>query len=71
MSFEPPFDKGTREIVTTLIADGLETFELCEGGEGRSFPWPAFRFEGASSDGLGALYVALGNGLPVHTEHYQ
>lgn len=63
--FEPPLDEGIREIVITLLANGVETFESCEGGDGHAFPWPTVRFEGAASEGLRALSVALENGLPV------
>jgi hypothetical protein len=65
LHFEPPLDEGIREIVITLVANGVETFESCEGGRGHSFPWPTVRFEGSSSEGLRALSVALENGLPV------
>jgi hypothetical protein len=63
--FEPPLDEGIREIVITLVANGVETFESCEGGRGHSFPEPTVRFEGGSSEGLRAISVALENGLPV------
>ena len=63
--FEPPLDKGIREIVLTLVAGGVETFESCEGGPGNAFPVPTIRFEGQTSEGLRALSVALENGLPV------
>jgi hypothetical protein len=63
--FEPPLDEGIREIVITLVANGVETFESCEGGRGHSFPEPTVRFEGGSSEGLRAIAVALENGLPV------
>jgi hypothetical protein len=66
MCFEPPLDEGIREIVLTLLANGVETFESCEGGNGHSFPEPTVRFEGQSSEGLRALSVALENGLPVY-----
>lgn len=65
LCFEPPLDEGIREIVLVLAANGVETFESCEGGEGHSFPWPTVRFEGGGSEGLRALSVALENGLPV------
>ena len=67
LCFEPPLVEGIREIVITLVANGVETFESCEGGPGHSFPEPTVRFEGASSEGLRALSVALENGLPVST----
>src|SRR6266849_5718345 len=65
LHFEPPLDDGIRQIVITLIANGVETFESCEGGRGHSFPQPTVRFEGSSSEGLRALAVALENRLPV------
>ena len=48
-----------------LIANGIETFEACEGGDGHSFPEATVRFEGKDSEGLRAVSVALENGLPV------
>lgn len=63
--FEPPLDEGIREIVVTLPSNGVGTFESCEGGDGQAFPWPTVRFEGAASEGLRALSVALENGLPA------
>jgi hypothetical protein len=63
--FETPLDDGIREIVITLVANGVETFESCEGGRGHSFPEPTVRFEGGASEGLRAVSVALENGLPV------
>lgn len=63
--FEPPLDDGIREIVLVLVANGVETFESCEGGRGHSYPWPTVRFEGSSAEGLRALSVALSCGLPV------
>jgi hypothetical protein len=63
--FEPPLDEGIRDIIIVLVANGVETFESCEGGLGHSFSEPTVRFEGATSEGLRALSVALENGLPV------
>jgi hypothetical protein len=65
LCFEPPLDAGIREIVITLVANGVETFESCEGGRGHSSPEPIVRFDGSSSEGLRAFSVALENGLPV------
>jgi hypothetical protein len=31
LHFETPLDEGIREIVITLLANGVETFESCEG----------------------------------------
>jgi hypothetical protein len=67
LNFEPPLDEGIRDIVVTLIANGVEAFQSCEGGRGHSFPEPTVQFEGVSSEGLRALSVALANGLPVKT----
>jgi hypothetical protein len=64
--FDPPLDEGIREIVVTLVLNGVETFESCQGGLGHSFPEPTVRFEGDSSEGLRALAVALAHGLPVY-----
>ena len=65
LNFVPPLDEGIREIVIRLVANGVETFESCEGGSGHAFREPTVRFEGESSEGLRALSVALENGLPV------
>ena len=66
LAFEPPLDEGIRRIVETLIANGVETFESCQGGDGHAFPEPTVRFEGAAAEGLRALSVALAYGLPVY-----
>jgi hypothetical protein len=50
--FEPPLDAGISEAVHILIANGVETFESCEGGRGHSYPCPIVRFEGSSAEGL-------------------
>jgi hypothetical protein len=63
--FEPPLDEGIREIVETLIAGGIETYESCDGGEGHAYAEPTVRFEGDLSEGPRAVSVALANGLPV------
>lgn len=58
-------DPGIREAVAILFANGVETFESCEGGPGHAFPEPTIRFEGGSSEGFRALSVAMENGLPA------
>lgn len=51
-----------------LDANGVETFESCEGGEGHHFPEPTVRFYGGRAEGFRALAVALQVGpLPVKT----
>jgi hypothetical protein len=63
--FEPPLDEGIREIVLTLIAQGIQTYESCQGGAGHSYLEPTVRFEGDESEGLRAVAVALAYGMPV------
>jgi hypothetical protein len=63
--FEPPLDEGIKEIVHTLIAAGVETFESCEGSDGHAFAEPIVRFEGSLSEGLRAVSVAIAFGFPV------
>jgi hypothetical protein len=63
--FEPPLDEGIKEIVLTLVRNGVETFESCEGGSGHSFTEPTVRFEGDSSEGLRALSIAVAHRMPV------
>jgi len=63
--FEPPLDDGIRDIVLALVKAGVETFESCEGGCGHSFPEPTVRFDGAASEGMRAVSVALEGGLPI------
>jgi hypothetical protein len=58
-------DDGIRDIVITLMTNGVETFESCEGGRGHSYPCPIVRFEGEPAEGLRALSVAISHGLPV------
>jgi hypothetical protein len=65
LNFEPPLDEGIREIVHILIANGIETYESCEGGDGHGFPEPTVRFEGDLSEGLRAASIAQAYKLPV------
>jgi hypothetical protein len=58
-------DAGIRAYVETLAAEGVETFESCEGGEGHSMPEPTVKFYGEQGAGFHALAVALEHGLPV------
>lgn len=63
--FDPPLDAGVAGAVKILRAAGVETFESCEGGAGHAYPETTVRFEGDPADGLAALSVAMGHGLPV------
>lgn len=65
LQFEPPLDDGIREIVLTLVAQGVETFESCEGGDGHAFPEPTVRFEGDLAEGPRAFAAAIACDLPV------
>ena len=63
--YDPPLDEGVRLYVETLAAEGVETFESCEGGRGHTFPVPTIRFHGQRDEGFRALAVALQHGFPV------
>jgi hypothetical protein len=65
LEFNPSLDEGIRDIVITLCSAGIETYESCEGGPGHSYLEPTVAFEGAESEGLRAVSVALENKLPV------
>lgn len=58
-------DAGIRRAVLILRANGIETFESCEGGEGHAFPDPTVRFHGGSWVGYKAFAIAMEHGLPV------
>ena len=58
-------DKGIRRYVEILRANGIETFESCEGGSGHSFPEPTIRFFGERAEGFRALSISLQHNLPV------
>jgi len=65
LEFHPPLDEGIREMVITLCSAGVETYESCEGGLNHAYPEPSVAFEGAESEGLRAVSVAVVTGLPV------
>jgi hypothetical protein len=58
-------DPGIRSYVETLMKEGVETFESCEGGPGHSFPEPTIRFHGNTYEGYRAFTAAMNWGLPV------
>lgn len=64
VDFDP--EAGIRRAVEVLCEAGVETFESCEGGEGHAYPQPTVRFHGGRAEGIYALSVALGAGLPVY-----
>ncbi len=66
----PPIDEnslesGIKEYVLFLRANGVETFESCEGGPGHSFPEPTIRFYGDKYEGIKATYLCLANEVPL------
>ncbi len=63
--FDPPLDAGIKDAVEALWANGVETFESCEGGQGHALLQPTVRFHGQYSEGLRALSIAIRAGLPV------
>ena len=58
-------DPGIKQAVEILQAEGIETFESCEGGTGHAFPEPTIRFHGHPAAGWRALALCLTYGLPV------
>lgn len=58
-------DPHIRPLVDALLAEGVETFESCQGGKGHAFPEPTIRLHGDRSEGLRALAIAQRKGLPV------
>ncbi|SRR6266702_4757643 len=58
-------DAGIKDAVLILRANGIETVESCQGGEGHAFAEPTVRFSGGKDEGYRALSVALQNGLKV------
>lgn len=63
--FSQPLDEGILRFVEVLCANGIETYESCEGGAGHSFSEPTIRFHGNASEGFKALSIALTHSLPV------
>jgi hypothetical protein len=58
-------DPGIRKAVERLQAEGIETFESCEGGAGHSFPEPTVRFYGTPEAGWRAVGICLAYRLPI------
>ena len=58
-------DPGIRRAVLILRANGIETFESCEGGANHAMPEPTIRFFGSQWAGYRAFAVAMEHGLPV------
>ena len=58
-------DRGIEKAVRLLQAEGVETFESCEGGKGHAFPEPTIRFHGTPEAGWRAMGICLAHGLPI------
>lgn len=63
--YDPPLDQGIALAVSVLVAEGVETFQSCEGGPTHAFPEPTVRFHGHRDEGFRALGIALRAGLRV------
>lgn len=61
----PELDPGIAPYVDALRAEGVETFESCEGGQGHTYAEPIVRFAGEREEGFRALAVALRHRFPV------
>jgi hypothetical protein len=64
-TYDPPLDAGIAPFVEALTADGVETFESCEGGPAHAYREPTIRFHGDRAEGFRALSVAQRLDLPV------
>ena len=58
-------DAGIRTAVEILRAQGVETFESCEGGEGHAYPEPTIAFHGEPYAGWKVVSICLSRGLPI------
>ena len=66
-----PFDRGIAHIVEVLRANGIETFESCEGSIGHALSEPTVMFHGNDSEGFKALAIALTHNLrPYELRRY-
>lgn len=67
-SFRPipgKLDKGIKRAVEILRANGVETYQSCEGGRGHAFAEPTVQFHGSAAAGFHAIAVCLDFGLPI------
>ena len=58
-------DRGIEKAVRTLQANDIETFESCEGGEGRAYPEPTVCFTGGREAGWRAVGLWLAYGFQI------
>lgn len=58
-------DPKIEKYVRILQANGIETFESCQAGEGHCFLEPTIRFHGNQYAGWQALSIALVHAFPI------
>lgn len=60
-------DRGIRFAVRVLHAEGVETCQSCEGGEGHAYHRPAVDLPAGAGDSAGfeAVAALIAHGLPV------
>jgi hypothetical protein len=58
-------DAGIRDAVKTLIENGIETFQSCQGGVGHCYPVPTIEFGGGYEAGFRAFAIATTFGLKI------
>ena len=58
-------DPKIAEVVRVLQANGVETIQSCQGGQGHSYHLPTVEFRGVLGEGMRALGIALIYGMPV------
>jgi hypothetical protein len=64
-SFLPAWDQVTRDAVSALAQEGVETFEASEAGSGQARPEPGIRFHGDAAEGFRVFSIARRLGLRV------
>jgi hypothetical protein len=62
---EMQVDPGIRRHVAVLRANGIETYQSCEGGVGHACSEPTVCFFGNAFEGFKAFAIAMTYGLPV------
>jgi len=62
---EEKLDDKIKPIVLFLRANGVETFESCEGGPDHCFNAPTIRFWGGKNEGLRVTYLCIEKTLPI------
>jgi hypothetical protein len=60
-------DRGIAAAVERLQANGIETFQSCEGGPGHARAEPTISFHGTPEAGWRAVAVCIDHGLPIRS----